>query len=59
MTARSGALREFERSYPTITKLLAEYFEIDEEKLEREKREMLARIRKDHAAREIDEELGL
>jgi hypothetical protein len=45
--------------YLPVQKLLAEYFEIDLDKLEHEKREMLAELRKAHAAREIDQELGL
>jgi hypothetical protein len=45
--------------YAPITKLLAEYFDIDENKLEREKRQILAEIRKGRAAEEIDKELGL
>jgi hypothetical protein len=42
-----------------ITKLLAEHFDIDLDKLETEKRQMLADIRKGHAAKQIDRELGL
>jgi len=45
--------------YTPITKLLAEHFDIDLDKLEREKRQMLADIRKEHAAEKIDRELGL
>lgn len=45
--------------YTPITKLLAEYFDIDLDKLETEKRQMLAQIRKGHSARQIDKELGL
>jgi hypothetical protein len=42
-----------------IHTLLAEYFGIDEDKLEREKREILVDIRKQYAAKQIDKELGL
>ncbi len=42
-----------------ITKLLADYFDIDENKLEREKRQMLADIRKRSSTDKIDRELGL
>lgn len=51
--------REFEVFTPSTEKLLAEYFEIDLNKLELEKRRMLAEIRKDRASREIDKELGI
>lgn len=45
--------------YTPITKRLAEYFDIDLNKLETEKRQMLADIRKGRAAEKIDRELGL
>ncbi len=51
--------REFEVFTSATEKLLAEFFEIDLDKLELEKRQMLAEIRKDHAAHKIDKELGL
>lgn len=50
---------QFIQVYAPITKLLAEYFDIDENKLEREKREMLAEIRERTASRDIRKGLGL
>lgn len=50
---------QFIQVYAPITKLLAEHFDIDLNKLETEKRQMLADIRKGHAAEKIDRELGL
>lgn len=40
---------QFIQVYAPITKLLAEHFDINEDKLEREKRQMLADIRKQSA----------
>lgn len=47
------------RIYKPIQNLLAEFFDIDQDKLEREKREMLADLRKALSAKQIDNELGL
>jgi hypothetical protein len=41
----------------SLTSILAEFFEIDEEKLEREKRRMLDRIREANARRAAKDEL--
>ena len=42
-----------------IEKRLAAFFQIDLNKLDNEKREMLSDLRKAHASNEIDRELGL
>jgi hypothetical protein len=39
----------------SLTSLLAEFFEIDEEKLEREKRRMLDRLRSAHARKDAQQ----
>jgi hypothetical protein len=53
---RDGQLTRY---YEPIQKLLARFYGIDLDKLEREKREILADIRKQRASRQIDKELGL
>ncbi len=51
--------REYAVFTPRTETLLAEFFDIDLAKLEREKRQMLAGLRKQYASEEIDKELGL
>lgn len=50
---------ELAYNYQRIEERLARYFEIDLNKIEKEKREMLAAIRVNHAQRKIREELAI
>ena len=55
----SFTVTHFRPHHERIEDLLARYYNIDLNKLEREKREMLAELRKRNAAEKIDRELGL
>lgn len=55
----SDWLESHEYAYMPVENLLAKYFGIDLNKLEQEKRQMLADLRLAHAKKEIEKELGL